>query len=72
MRCSPCRRPHHPPVPPGEVEAGQQVSMFRIDPGTGEMLGLLAKATVGEGGWADLGEPIIVRSGEAFSAAREG
>jgi hypothetical protein len=48
------------------------VSVFRIDPGTGEMLGLLAKATVGEGGWADLGEPIIVRSEEAFSAVPEG
>ena len=50
------------------VEAGQPVSVFRIDPGTGERLGMLATATVGEGGWVDLAEPIIVRSGEAFSA----
>ena len=54
------------------MQAGRRVSVFKIDPGTGEMLGLLAKATVGEGGWADLGEPIIVRSGEAFSAVPEG
>jgi putative acetyltransferase len=50
------------------VEAGRRVSVFRIDPGTGERLGLLATATVGEGGWVDLAEPIIVRAGEAFIA----
>jgi hypothetical protein len=50
------------------VEAGRPVSVFKIDPGTGERLGLLATATVGEGGWVDLGEPIIVRVGEAFVA----
>ena len=33
------------------VEAGQQVSVFRIDPGTGERLGLLAVATVSEVRW---------------------
>jgi hypothetical protein len=54
------------------VQAGRRVSVFRIDPGTGEVPGLRAKATVGEGAWADPGEPIIVRSGEAFSAVREG
>ena len=50
------------------VEVGRRVSVFRIDPGTGERLGLLATATVGEGGWVDLTEPIIVRAGEAFIA----
>ena len=50
------------------VEAGRRVSVFRIDPGTGERLGLLATATVGEGGGVDLPEPIIVRAGEAFVA----
>ena len=50
------------------VEAGQQVSVFRIDPGTGERLGLLATATVSKGGWVDLAEPIIVRAGDAFIA----
>jgi hypothetical protein len=50
------------------VQTGRQVKVFRIDPGTGERLGLLATATVGNGGWVDLSEPIIVRPGEAFIA----
>ena len=50
------------------VEAGRQVKVFWIDPGTGERLGLLATAAVGKGGWVDLPEPIIVRAGEAFVA----
>ena len=54
------------------MQAGRRASVFRIDPGTGEMLSLPAKATVGEGGWADLGEPIIVRAGVAFRAVPEG
>ena len=53
------------------VEAGRRVEVFKIDPGTGERLGLLATATVGEGGWVDLPEPIIVRAGEAFIAVPE-
>ena len=48
------------------VQAGRRVSVFKIDPDTGERLGLLATATVGEGGWVDLKEPILVRAGEAF------
>jgi hypothetical protein len=54
------------------VEAGRRVSVFKIDPGTGERLGLLAMATVGEGGWVDVMEPIIVRAGEAFVTVPEG
>jgi hypothetical protein len=54
------------------VPVGRRVSVFRIDPGTGERLGLLATDTVGEGGWVDLGEPIIVRAGEAFVTVPEG
>jgi hypothetical protein len=50
------------------VEAGRQISVFKIDPGTGERLGLLARAVVSEGGWVDLAEPIIVRAGDAFVA----
>ena len=50
------------------VPTGRLVSVFKIDPGTGERLGLLATATVGEGGWVDLAEPIIVRAGEAVIA----
>jgi len=53
------------------IEAGRRVSVFRIDPGTQERLGLLATATVGEGGWVDLPEPIIMRAGEAFIAVPE-
>ena len=53
------------------VEAGRRVKVYKIDPGTGERLGLLAMATVGEGGWVDLLEPIIVRGGEAFIAVPE-
>jgi hypothetical protein len=50
------------------VEAGRLAEVFKIDPGTGERLGLLVTATVGRGGWVDLREPIIVRAGEAFIA----
>jgi hypothetical protein len=53
------------------VPAGRHFSVFRIDPGTGERLGMLATATVGEGGWVELTEPIIVKAGEAFVAVPE-
>src|SRR5262245_28096315 len=53
------------------VEAGLRILVFRIDPGTGDRVGLIAKATVGEGGWVNLEEPIIVRAGEAFVAVPE-
>jgi hypothetical protein len=53
------------------VRAGSRVSVFKIEPDTGKKLGLLATATVGEGGWVDLPEPIIVRAGEAFIALPE-
>ncbi len=32
------------------ADAGRRVAVFKINPGTGERLGLLARATVGEGG----------------------
>jgi hypothetical protein len=50
------------------VDAGRRVSVHKINPGTGERLGQLATATVGEGGWVDLAEPITGRPGEAFVA----
>ena len=50
------------------VEAGRRVSVFKINPGTGERLSVLATATVGDGGWVDLTEPIIVRAGDEFVA----
>jgi hypothetical protein len=53
------------------VEAGRRVSVFKIDPGSGERRNLLATGTVGDGGWVDLMEPIIVRVGEGFIALPE-
>ncbi len=53
------------------IEAGRRVWVFKIDPCNGERLGLLAAAAVGEGGWVDLREPIIVRAGEGFIAVPE-
>ena len=53
------------------VKAGRRVSVFKINPGTGERLGLLATATVREGGWVELAEPIIVKAGDAFVAVPE-
>jgi hypothetical protein len=53
------------------VEAERRVSVFRLDPNTGERLDLTATASVGDGGWVDLPEPIIVRAGEGFVAVPE-
>ena len=53
------------------VEAGRRVSVFKLDPATNERLGLIATATVGDGGWVDLHEPVIVRAGEGFVAVPE-
>jgi hypothetical protein len=53
------------------VEVGRRVSIFKIAPGTGERLSLLATATVCEGGWVDLTQPIIVRTGDGFVAVPE-
>lgn len=53
------------------VPAGRMVTVLKIDSGTGERLSLVATATVGESGWVDLPEPIIVRAGEAFIAVPE-
>ena len=50
------------------VKAGRRLSVFRIDLGSGDRLGLMATATVGEGGWVDLSVPIIVKAGDAFIA----
>ncbi len=55
----------------GGIEAGRQVSVFKLDTVSGERLGLIATATVGEGGWVDLAEPIIVRAGEGFVVVPE-
>jgi len=48
------------------VAKGSRVSIIKIDPATDQRQGLLATATVGEGGWVDLAGPIVVRAGEGF------
>jgi hypothetical protein len=53
------------------VLAGSQISVIKIDPESGQRLGLLATATVGADGWVELPSPIIVRAGEAFIAVPE-
>ncbi len=53
------------------VTAGVQVSVFGYDATTETRLGLIATATVGEGGWVDLPEPIVVRAGGGFVAVPE-
>src|SRR5882762_8645865 len=53
------------------IEAGRRVSVFKIDPTTGERLGLLTTATVSDGGWVEVTEPIIVKAGDAFIAVPE-
>ena len=54
------------------VPTGQRVAVFKVDPNTGERHGLLASAIVGDGGWVDLPQPIIMRAGEAFVAVAKG
>ena len=50
------------------VAVGRHVSIFRIDANSGARLELLTAATVSEGGWVDLAEPIVMRAGDAFIA----
>jgi hypothetical protein len=40
-----------------DVLPGTHVSVIKINAETGERLGLLATATVGDGGWVDLPRP---------------
>ena len=51
--------------------SGRPVSVYKIDPCTRERLEKLATATVGENGWVDLADPIIMRAGEGFIAVPE-
>ena len=48
------------------VAAGRLVRVYSANPETLAPTGLLATAVVGEGGWVDLPQPIIVRAGEVF------
>jgi hypothetical protein len=54
------------------IPPGQRISVFKIDPGSRERMGLLATATVGEEGWVALAQPIIVRAEIAFIAVPDG
>lgn len=50
------------------VTSGTPVSVIKIDPESNKHLGLLTTAAIGDGGWVDLEQPIVVRAGEAFIA----
>ncbi len=50
------------------IAAGVRVSVYKYAAATETRLGLIATATVGEGGWVDLPEPLVVRAGEGFVA----
>lgn len=50
------------------VNPGHQVVVHKIDPVTSQRLDLLTTATVSDGGWVDLAEPIIMKAGDAFVA----
>jgi hypothetical protein len=50
------------------VESGMRVAVYAIDPCTGSRGNRLATATVGDDGWIDLANPIVVRAGEGFVA----
>jgi hypothetical protein len=47
---------------------GTHVSVIKINTETGERLGVLATATVDDGGWVDLPQPITMKTGEGFIA----
>jgi hypothetical protein len=53
------------------IEAGRRVAVFMLDPTTDERLDPIVTATVGDGGWVDLPEPIIARAGEGFVVVPE-
>jgi putative acetyltransferase len=50
------------------VFPGSQVSVIKLAPESVERLSLLATATVGEGGWVNLPQPITMKAGEGFIA----
>jgi len=50
------------------VEPGRRVTVYRLDPTTGEPQERLASAHAGADGWVDLPEPLVVRAGEGFVA----
>jgi hypothetical protein len=53
------------------VEIGRRVTVFKLDPVTGDRLGLLTTGVADDGGWVELTEPLVVRAGEGFIAVPE-
>lgn len=54
------------------VPAGWQVSVHKADPATLKPFDLLSREVVGQGGWVELRQPIIVRAGDVFVVFPEG
>ena len=48
------------------VRLGAIVIIYRIDPIQGEMDEVLQRAVVGDSGWVELPQPLIVRMGGGF------
>jgi hypothetical protein len=48
------------------VPSGRQVQVYWANPETLEPDDLLATAVVGEAGWVELPQPIVVRAGDVF------
>lgn len=48
------------------LPAGARVAVHAADPDTLQPTRLLTTALVGEAGWVDLAEPLLVRAGDAF------
>jgi hypothetical protein len=53
------------------VGAGQLVAVYSLDPTGDVRAGPIARAIVGDGGWVDLQEALIVRAGGGFVVAVE-
>jgi hypothetical protein len=53
------------------VATGRDISVFKIDPESGARRSRLARGRVGEGGWVELSEPIVMQAGEAFIAVSD-
>ena len=52
------------------IPPGSHVSVVKINPETGERLGLLATVNAGSEGWVDLPKPIVVRKALPLSCAQ--
>jgi hypothetical protein len=48
------------------VPPGRQVQVYSANPQTLEPTKLLTTAVVGEAGWVDISQPILVRAGDVF------